>query len=191
MPRIAEETIQRVVEANGIVEVINDYFPLRRAGTTYRALCPFHREKSPSFHVNPQRQSCKCFGCGAGGDVIRFVREYEHLDFVEAVRKLAQKAGIPIVEEEGDPEEGRRHELRKRLLALHADAAAWFQMNLLRTKDAQIARDYLKGRGIGVEVAKNWQLGFAPESWHALLDFLRDKKFSVEEIIQSAARGLA
>lgn len=188
MPRIAEETIQRVVEANDIVAVISDYFPLRKAGTTFRALCPFHREKSPSFHVNPQRQSYKCFGCGAGGDVIRFVREYEHLDFVEAVRKLAQKAGIPIIEEEGDPEEGKRHELRKRLLALHADASAWFHHNLLKTKDAQIARDYLKGRGINAEVAKSWQLGFAPDSWDALLLFLRDKKFSAEEIIQS---GLA
>jgi DNA primase len=188
VPRIAEETIQRVVEASDIVAVINDYFPLRKAGTTFRALCPFHREKSPSFHVNPQRQSYKCFGCGAGGDVIRFVREYEHLDFVEAVRKLAQKAGIPIIEEEGDPEEGKRHEVRKRLLALHADAATWFHLNLLKTKGAQIARDYLKGRGINAEVAKSWQLGFAPDSWDALLDFLREKRFSAEEIIQS---GLA
>lgn len=188
MPRIAEETIQRVAEANDIVEVISEYFPLRRAGTTFRALCPFHREKSPSFHVNPQRQSYKCFGCGAGGDVIRFVREYEHLDFVEAVKKLAQRASIHIIEEAGDPEDGRRHEMRKRLLALHADASAWFHHNLLKTKDAQIARDYLKGRGINAEVAKSWQLGFAPDSWDALLNFLRDKKFSAEEIVQS---GLA
>jgi DNA primase len=188
VPRIAEETIQRVAEANDIVEVIGDYFPLRRAGTTYRALCPFHREKTPSFHVNPQRQSYKCFGCGAGGDVIRFVREYEHLDFVEAVRKLARRAGIPIVEEEGDPEDGRRYELRKRLIALHVEAATWFHHNLLKNKDAQIARDYLKSRGIGSEVAKSWQLGFAPASWDAAVDFLRSKNFSAEEIAQS---GLA
>ena len=97
VPRIAEETIQRVAEANDIVEVIGDYFPLRRAGTVYKALCPFHREKTPSFHVNPQRQSYKCFGCGAGGDVIRFVREYEHLDFVEAVRKRS-KPRVPAEE---------------------------------------------------------------------------------------------
>jgi DNA primase len=188
VPRIAEETIQRVAEANDIVEVIGDYFPLRRAGTTYRALCPFHREKTPSFHVNPQRQSYKCFGCGAGGDVIRFVREYEHLDFVEAVRKLAQRAGLPIIEEEGDPEDNRRYEIRKRLIAMHGEVAAWFHHHLLKSKDAQIARDYLQSRGIGSEVAKSWQLGFAPASWDALLDFLRGKKFSVEEIAQS---GLA
>ncbi len=185
MPRIADETIQRVAEANDIVEVINDYFPLKRAGTMWRALCPFHREKTPSFNVNPQRQWYKCFGCGAGGDVIRFVREYEHLDFVEAVRKLARRAGIPIIEEAGGPEDDKRSETKKRLLALHVEAAAWFHHNLLRMPSAQIARDYLKGRGISVEVAKSWQLGFAPDSWDALLEFLRGKKFRPEEIAQS------
>lgn len=185
MPRIAEETIQRVAEANDIVEVIQAYFPLKRAGTMWRALCPFHREKTPSFNVNPQRQMYKCFGCGAGGDVIRFVREYEHLDFIEAVRKLAQRAGIPIIEETGGPEADKRSAVKKRLLALHVEAAAWFHHNLLRMPSAQIARDYLKGRGISVEVAKSWQLGFAPDSWDALLDFLRGKKFHPEEIAQS------
>lgn len=185
MPRIAEETIQRVAEANDIVEVIGSYFPLKRAGTSFRALCPFHREKSPSFHVNPQRQSYHCFGCGAGGTIFRFIMEYEHVDFPDAVRKLAHRAGIPIVEEEGSAEEDERHRLRKRLLALHAEAAAWFHLNLLKSPPAQPARDYLKKRGISAEVAKSWQLGYAPDSWDALLDFLQEKKFSSEEINQS------
>jgi len=185
VPRIAEETIQRVAEANDIVEVIGSYFPLKRAGTSWRALCPFHREKSPSFHVNPQRQAYHCFGCGAGGSVFRFVMDYEHLDFVSAVRRLAQRAGIPVIEEAGSPDDDRRHEVRKRLLALHVEASAWFHHNLLKTPDAQRARDYLKSRGITVEVAKSWQLGFAPDSWDALLDFLRGKNFSPEEIAQS------
>jgi len=185
VPRIAEDTIQRVAEANDIIEVIGSYFPLKRAGTGWRALCPFHREKSPSFHVNPQRQSYHCFGCGAGGSVFRFVMDYEHLDFVSAVRRLAQRAGIPVIEEAGSPDDDRRHEVRKRLLALHAEASAWFHHNLLKTPDAQPARDYLKSRGITVEVAKSWQLGFAPDSWDALLNFLREKKFSAEEIAQS------
>ncbi len=184
MPRIAEETIQRVAEANDIVEVIGSYFPLKRAGTSWRALCPFHREKSPSFHVNPQRQSYHCFGCGAGGSVFRFVMDYEHLDFVSAVRRLAQRAGIAVIEEAGSPDDDRRHEVRKRLLALHVEAAAWFHHNLLKTPDAQLARDYLKSRGISVEVARSWQLGFAPDSWNALLDFLRGKNFSPDEIAQ-------
>jgi DNA primase len=188
VPRIAEETIQRVVEANDIVEVINSYFPLKRAGTSFRALCPFHKEKSPSFHVNPQRQSFHCFGCGAGGSVIRFVMDYEHLDFPGAVRRLAQKAGVNVIEEAGTPQDDETHNMRRRLLALHADATAWFQQQLLRTAPAQVAREYLKSRGITVEVAKSWQLGYAPDSWDALLDFLRAQRYSREEIAQS---GLA
>lgn len=185
MPRIAEETIQRVAEANDIVEVIGSYFPLKRAGTSWRALCPFHREKSPSFHVNPQRQSYHCFGCGAGGTIFRFIMDYEHLDFPDAVRRLAQRAGIPIIEEEGSAQEDEKHKLRKRLLALHAETAAWFHLNLMKSPSAQPARDYLKGRGISVEVAKSWLLGYAPDSWDALLDHLHEKRFSTDEINQS------
>ncbi|CAN5456927.1 hypothetical protein BH09VER1_BH09VER1_55370 [soil metagenome] len=185
MPLIAEETIQRVAEANDIVEVVQSYFPLRRAGTNWVAICPFHQEKSPSFHVSPQRQSFHCFGCGKGGSVLGFVMEYEHIDFPSSVRKLAQRAGIPIIEEEGSPEEDARHRLRKRLLAMHVEAAAWFHQHLLKSPSAQIARDYLKSRGLTGEIAKSWQLGFAPDSWDDLPNLLREKKFSVEEILQS------
>ena len=188
MSRISEETIQRVAEANDIVEVIASYFPLKRAGTSWRALCPFHREKTPSFHVNPQRQSYHCFGCGAGGTVFRFVMDYEHLDFPSAVRRLAQRAGVPVLEEAGSEEDDRRHALRKRLLALHAEAAAWFHNNLLKMPAAREARNYLKTRGISVEIAKSWLLGYAPDSRDALMDFLHEKHFSGEEIAQS---GLA
>jgi len=185
---ISEETIQRVAEANDIVEVIGSYFPLKRAGTALRALCPFHREKSPSFHVNPARQSYHCFGCGAGGGVLRFVMDYEHLDFPSAVRKLAQRAGVPIIEEAGGGEDDKQRGLRERLLALHAEAAGWFQHNLLKSPAGRAARDYLKSRAINGEIARSWQLGYAPDSWDALLVFLRDRKFSAEEIFRS---GLA
>ncbi|MGB7836811.1 MAG: DNA primase, partial [Terrimicrobiaceae bacterium] len=188
MPRISEETIQRVAEASDIVEVIGSYFPLKRAGASWRALCPFHREKTPSFHVNPQRQIYHCFGCGAGGSIFRFVMEYEHLDFPSAVHRLAQRSGIPVIEEAGSAEEDRRHALRKRLLALHAEAASWFHNNLLKTPSAQEARNYLKAREISPETSKSWQLGYAPESRDALTNFLREKHFSSEEIARS---GLA
>jgi DNA primase len=186
--RISEETIQRVAEANDIVEVIGSYFPLKRAGSSWRALCPFHREKTPSFHVNPQRQSYHCFGCGAGGTVFRFVMDYEHLDFPSAVRRLAHRAGVPVLEEAGSEGDDRRHALRKRLLALHAEAAAWFHNNLLKAPAAQEARNYLKKRDISVEIAKSWLLGYAPDSRDALMDFLREKQFTSDEIAQS---GLA
>jgi DNA primase len=188
VPRISEETIQRVAEASDIVEVISSYFPLKRAGASWRALCPFHREKTPSFHVNPQRQTYHCFGCGAGGTIFRFVMDYEHLDFPSAIRRLAQRAGIPIIEEAGDVGDDRRHVLRKRLLALHAAVAAWFHNTLLKAPVAEEARDYLKTRDISLETAKSWQLGYAPESRDALTNFLREQQFSIQEIAQS---GLA
>ena len=188
MPRISEETIQRVAEASDIVEVIGSYFPLKRAGASWRALCPFHREKTPSFHVNPQRQSYHCFGCGAGGTVFRFVMDYEHVDFPSAVRRLAQRAGIPIVEEAGSAQDDRTGLLRKRLLALHAEAAAWFHENLLSSPNAGAARTYLQSRKISSEAARSWLLGYAPESRNPLLDHLRSRQFSWEEITQS---GLA
>jgi DNA primase len=185
---ISEETIQRVSDANDIVDLISSYFPLKRAGTSFRALCPFHREKSPSFHVNPARQNYHCFGCGAGGGVLRFVMEYEHLDFPSAVRRLAQRAGIPIIEEASTAEDHQKHGLRQRLLALHAEASTWFHDHLLKSPDASQARDYLKSRGLNSTVAKSWQLGFAPGSWDALLTHLRGRRFTQEEILQS---GLA
>lgn len=182
MGLISEESIQRVVDANDIVDVVGSYFPLKRAGTSFRALCPFHREKSPSFHVNPARQTFHCFGCGAGGGVLRFVMDYEHLDFPTAVRRLAQRVNIPIVEEASTPEDDRKQGLRKRLLALHAEAAQWFHHNLLKSQDGAAARNYLKSRGLNSEIAKTWKLGYAPESWDALLNYLRERKFSREEI---------
>ena len=114
--------------------------------------------------------------------------EYEHLDFPSAVRRLAQRAGIPIVEEAATSEDLQKHSLRQRLLALHAEASAWFHDQLLKSPDASHARDYLKSRALNSTIAKSWQLGFAPASWDALLTHLRGRRFSSEEIIQS---GLA
>ena len=180
-PHIAEESIERVAAANDIVEVISGYFPLKRAGTSWRALCPFHREKSPSFHVSPQKQAYYCFGCGAGGGVFKFVMEYERVDFATAVRRLAQKAGVTIVEEQGGPEDDKRRTLRDRLLSLHHSAAEWFHQNLLRSPGGAAARDYLKSRDIGTEIAKNWQLGYAPDGG-GLLTHLRKAGFRDDEL---------
>ena len=102
---IPSETIEQIAAANDIVEVIGSYFPLKRAGANFKALCPFHQEKTPSFMVSPSRQTFHCFGCSAGGSIFRFVMEYEHVDFPAAVRKLAARAGITIVEERGAADE--------------------------------------------------------------------------------------
>ncbi len=185
MPQIPQEIIEQIAAANDIVEVIGGYFPLRRMGGTFKALCPFHNERTPSFNVNPHRQIFKCFGCGAGGSVFRFVMDYEHLDFVAAVRKLADKAGIKIPEAEMSQADYERADLRRRLLSLHADAAEFFHQQLMRGKSADAARDYMKKRGLNAEVAKSWKIGFAPDSWDGLLGPMRERGYSEAELVAS------
>jgi DNA primase len=184
-PVIPSETIEQVAAANDIVEIIGSYFPLKRAGANFKALCPFHQEKTPSFHVSPQRQTFHCFGCGVGGSAFRFVMEYEHVDFPSAVRKLATRVGIPIVEERASQEEDRQHESRRTLLKLHAEAAELFHENLLKKEFAEPARTYLKNRGIDRQVAKDWQIGFAPDSWDAFLKWALGRGYSRTQLLQS------
>jgi DNA primase len=182
---IPTETIEQIAAANDIVEVIGSYFPVKRAGANFKALCPFHQEKTPSFHVSPQRQTFHCFGCGVGGSVFRFVMEYEHVDFPAAIRKLAARVGIPIVEERATGEEDRQHEARRNLVRLHAEAAEWFQENLLKKETGAPAREYLKQRGIDRAIAKNWQLGYAPDSWDGFLKWALGRGYARGELLQS------
>lgn len=185
MPRLAPELIEQIAAANDIVDVVGGYFPLKRAGSAWRANCPFHQEKTPSFQVNPQRQIFKCFGCGAGGSVFRFVMDYENVDFVTAAKKLADRAGIKIVEQEMSAEDLQRVTMRRRLLALHAEAADFFHMCLMKKGAAANARDYLKGRGVTGDVAKSWKLGYAPDAWDSMRDMARSQGFSEEELLAS------
>lgn len=182
---IPTETIEQIAAANDIVEVIGSYFPVKRAGANFKALCPFHQEKTPSFHVSPQRQTFHCFGCGVGGSVFRFVMEYEHIDFPAAIRKLAARVGIPIVEERASGDEDRQHEARRNLLSLHAEAAEWFRDNLLKKEIGAPAREYLKQRGIDKPIAKNWQLGYAPDSWDAFLKWAVGRGYERGQLLQS------
>jgi DNA primase len=183
---IPSQNIEQIAAANDIVEVIGSYFPLKRAGTNFKALCPFHQEKTPSFTVSPQRQTFHCFGCGVGGSVFRFVMDYEHLDFPAAVRKLAARAGVPVIEERGaSGDDDRQHETRRALLQLHAEAAEWFHENLVTEKIGKPARDYLKKRGIDRRIATDWQIGFAPDSWDAFLTWALDRGYRRPQILQS------
>jgi DNA primase len=187
MGTIPTQTIEQIAAANDIVEVIGSYFPLKRAGSTFKALCPFHQEKTPSFTVSPSRQTFHCFGCGAGGSVFRFVMDYEHLDFPAAVKKLATRVGIPVIGERGvsSGEDDRQHEVRRSLLQLHAEAAEWFHENLVKAKVGAPAREYLKGRGIDRRIAKDWQIGFAPESWDAFLSFALERGYQQRLLMES------
>src|SRR5262249_29775911 len=177
MGTIPSETIEQIAASNDIVEVIGSYFPVKRAGANFKALCPFHQEKTPSFMVSPSRQTFHCFGCGAGGSVFRFVMEYEHVGFPAAVRQVAARAGITIVEEGGAADGDRQYETRRKLLKLHAEAAEWFHENLIKKEIGEPARQYLKQRGITGDIAKRWQLGYAPDGWDAFGSWARGQGY--------------
>lgn len=180
---IPTDTIEQVAAATDIVEVIGTYFPIKRAGATFKALCPFHQEKTPSFIVSPQRQTFHCFGCGAGGSVFRFVMDYEHVDFPAAVRKLAARAGITIAEACRD--DSGQHEARRILLKLQSDAAEWFHANLAKRDLGGEAREYLQKRGLNMEVAKSWKLGYAPDKWNEFADWAGKQGYRRHHIIAS------
>jgi DNA primase len=182
---IPRETLEQIAAANDIVDVIGSYFPLKRAGSAWKALCPFHQEKSPSFTVNPQRQRYHCFGCGEGGSVFDFVAKYESVDFPTAARRLAERAGIRIVEEERSPGEDRALQLRKRLLGLHQQAAEWFHHLLLNDPGAKGAQNYLRKRGLNREIAERWKIGYAPDEWEAFGSWAHEQGYKRDEIIQS------
>jgi len=172
--KYSQDLIDRVREATDIVPLVGEQVRLTKAGRAFKGLCPFHTEKSPSFHVNPDRQIYHCFGCGAGGNAITFLIEHTKLTFPEAVRLLAERAGIPLparTEDAGaDLEIGRIHEA----LSL---AAEFFEERLAHRDVGRIARDYLAGRDISMETAQSFGLGFAPPGWSNLLD-VAGKKFT-------------
>lgn len=178
---IADELLEQIRQANDIVEVVNSYVPLKRAGANYRALCPFHKEKTPSFHVHPQRQIWHCFGCGRGGDVFRFVMEYENMDFVSAVRRLAERAGIAL-ERTSRAGSGSSGELKEKLWKLHEQVTQWFQDNLRHAPNAQA---YLAKRGLSDAAIARWRIGYAPEAWDALRNWANQKKIPSELLEQA------
>ena len=183
--QIPKESIEQVLSATDIVDLIGSYVPLKRAGSQFRANCPFHHEKTPSFYVNPARQSFHCFGCGKGGDAISFVRDHENLPFMDAVRKLAGKAGVQLREEAADPEAEHKRKSRGRLLDLHREAAAFFNELLLKDPAAAHARDYLQSRGFKRGMAVNWTVGWMPENAKIFLDWARSRKFTGRELVDS------
>ncbi|QJE97848.1 DNA primase [Luteolibacter luteus] len=184
MPQISRETTEKILAATDIVSVIESYLNLKRAGSVYKALCPFHSEKTPSFQVNPQRQTFKCFGCGKGGDAITFVRDYENLTFLDAVKKLANRAGVTVQEEAYDPKEDRARRQRGRQLDIHREIAAYLH-KMLFTKAAQGAREYMKSRGFGKEMAERWMVGWMPDREDIFKDWVRQMKFSGREMVDA------
>src|SRR5688572_6381091 len=149
----SQAALEQIRAASDIVDVIGAYIPLKRAGANWVALCPFHKEKTPSFNVNPGKQIFHCFGCHKGGDVFAFVKEYENIGFVDAVRRLAERAKIPLEFEKGAPDAQTRH-LKDQLLQIHEQIAQRWQSALANDAAGQIARDYLATRGVSEEAVK-------------------------------------
>ena len=167
---IPDEDVARVRAATDIVALIGEHAALKRVGQRWVGLCPFHTEKSPSFSVNAEAGFYHCFGCQAKGDAITFVREMEHLDFVDAVRRLADKSGITIRE---DGNAGKDNQKRKVFLEAMEQATEWYHHRLLTGADAGTARDYLRSRGYDGEVVRRFRLGWAPDGWDTLCTALK------------------
>lgn len=190
MGLIPRETIEQVLASTDIVDLISSYIPLKRAGTGYKANCPFHHEKTPSFNVSPSNQFFHCFGCGKSGNAIGFVMEHEGLLFMDALKKLASKAGVHLDEEPDDPHARAARRSRGRILDLHREASAFFHEHLKTDPACQHARDYLKGRGFGRETAERWEIGWMPENPKVFLDWARERKYTGKELVDCGFAGL-
>ena len=179
--RIPESVIQEIKEKNPIEEVIAPYVQLKRAGRNLKGLCPFHSEKTPSFTVYPESSSYYCFGCGAGGDSVNFIRQIENLDYIEALKKLADRAGVVIPE--GDYDDSYA-QIKKRILEINREAARFYHAYLF-TPGGKWALDYLTGRGLTVQTIRHFGLGVAPDAWEELLKHLKSKGFRLTEMEQA------
>lgn len=171
---VSPAILEQIRSANDIVDVIGAAIPLKRNGANFVALCPFHREKSPSFNVSPQRQSFHCFGCHKGGDVFTWVREYENLGFMDAVKRLAERANI-VLEFEQTPGYQQARAVKDSLLAIHEEITRRWQNCLGNEAGAQPARDYLRSREISSEAVELFRLGFAPDLWDDTVNWARSK----------------
>lgn len=181
MPRgyngiMAKDTVQEIKDRLPIAEVIAPYVKLTRAGRSLKGICPFHKEKTPSFHVSPERGTYHCFGCGEGGDAFSFIEKIEGLDFKEALAVLAEKAGVEIVSSGYARADTSRAE---RLREIMARAAQWYA----RQFPGSPAQTYAKARGLTDETAALWNLGYAPDSWRALLEAFTTEGCTVEELV--------
>lgn len=179
---IPQDYIQEVVRRNDIEDVVQSYVQLRRRGRTCTGLCPFHTEKTPSFVVYPETQSFYCFGCGAGGDVITFIKKISNLEYVEAVKLLASRVGMPMPNEED-----KAGEMRRKVLAINRDAARYFYDQLNKpTPEAALAREYWrKRRGLSDDTIRRFGLGYAPDSYSELLHYLKGRGYNEEELLES------
>ena len=188
MALFTKDSIERVRDAVDMAGLVGAKTDLRRVGSRWTGLCPFHDERTPSFSVDPDRGLYHCFGCGVGGDAIRFVQETEALDFPEAVEALAERYGVRLEREEDDPAAERRRRRKERLHALLERAARFYAAYLWDSREAKRAREYLEGRGLSEAIAREFRVGYAPSAWDRMTVGAQQSGFSAEELM---AAGLA
>ncbi|MBN4074047.1 DNA primase [bacterium AH-315-E10] len=184
----SDEFKESVKDNCDIVDIINRYSPLTKAGNSFKACCPFHKEKTPSFNVNPDKQMFYCFGCQKGGDVIKFIMDHESLEFTEALRLLAQLSGTPIPEEEETAykkNSDRNSGIRKEdLFALHDELCSWYQTQLKEPIGKEALR-YIQNRGVSDTLATEFRLGFAPDAWDAVKTWGNKKGYTDELLLKA------
>ncbi|MEE0058553.1 MAG: DNA primase [[Bacteroides] pectinophilus] len=182
--RYSEELIEEVRSRNDIVDVISGYVKLKKSGSNYFGLCPFHNEKSGSFSVSPSKQMYYCFGCGAGGNVITFIMEYENYTFMEAVRMLAERAGIELPQMEETPEERKSRDIRSQLLEINKLAAVYY-FHQLRGQNGSTAMNYLKKRELGDETIQRFGLGYSSMYSDDLYRYIKSKGYKDDILKES------
>ena len=185
-----EDVLEEVRSQTDIVDLISGYVSLKKKGSNYFGLCPFHNEKSGSFSVSRERQMFHCFGCGVSGNAYTFLMKYENFTFPESVQFLAQRAGITLPEENRGPEESRREKKRKELLAINKDAATYFYY-ALRDPSGSQGLSYFKKRELTEETMHHFGLGFASKSGKEVLAFLRSKGHTDEAVCRAVRRAAA
>lgn len=176
-----KDIVEEVKNRCDIANVISEYMPIKQSGSNYKGLCPFHGEKTPSFHISSSKQIYKCFGCGEGGDVINFVMKMENLDFIDAVKLLANKCGIEINNNMNE-EDKLRMEKSKKYQDIHLEAARFYFANLLKGKNP--GYDYLRKRGLDDKTIKKFGLGYSQKSWNELMDYLLSKGYDKQDLVQ-------
>lgn len=185
MARYSQNSISEVSRRNNIVDVVSSYVKLKRNGNSYTGLCPFHKEKTPSFHVSEDKQLYYCFGCGAGGNLFDFVMNIENLDFVDALEFLAQRSGVTLEEEKGSYQQSKEEaDLKQRIYEMNVLAARHFVENLFE-KTSIVAQQYVQKRELTKETVIKFGLGYAKDDWNDLYRFLEEKGFSEQEMIKA------
>ena len=183
---IPQSTIDRIVDAANIVDVVSDYVTLRRAGASYKGLCPFHDDKTPSFSVSPARGVCKCFSCGKGGNAVHFIMEINQMSYVEALKHLAKKYGIPVEEEEMTDEQRQRMNERESMFAINEWAAKYFSQTMMNNQDGRaIGLAYFRSRGFRDDIIAKFRLGFCLDSSDAMLKEAKAKGYNEKYLVDT------